>query len=194
LHQNLKILPTRLRLIVNDETPTAQLVESRLHALRQIYAISFLVDAGREANIAKALDDSISYDLENLIEAADRLLIVSASQGSFWVTVTAAMGAPFKSLMNIVHLFYEEGRHAALELAKARTELAKLDVDKKRLDIRTQKVKAMIDLYNKIEKIKDPTVKNQIKAVLSENIIASGNTPPSLPPDDNNVSVTVVLP
>ena len=32
--------PVRLSLIENDEIPTAQLVELRLHALRQLYAIS----------------------------------------------------------------------------------------------------------------------------------------------------------
>src|SRR5271166_2140154 len=59
--------PVRLSLIANNETPTAQLVESRLHALRQIYAISFLIDAGREYDIVKGINASPSSFLHNTL-------------------------------------------------------------------------------------------------------------------------------
>jgi len=173
--------PVRLRLIANGETPTAQLVESRLHALRQLYAFSFLVDAGRENDIANALKNDRSADLDNLIDHANKLFITSASQGSFWLTVRTKTTAAFKSLTNIVPLFYDEGRQAVLERVRANTELTKLDVDKKRFDIQMQRANGLIDLYNKIEKIKDRDVKEQMKAELNKSISASGNTPPALP-------------
>jgi hypothetical protein len=139
--------------------------------LRQIYAISFLIDAGREIDISKATTD----DLEDLIDQADRLFIVSAGQGSFWLTVTAKTAAGFKSMRNIVHLLFDEGRQEVLKRVKANTKLVELDVEKKHLDIYTQKVNTFIDLYNKIEKIKDPIVKEQIKATLGKSVIVFGN-------------------
>lgn len=173
--------PIRLSLIANDETPTAQIVESRLHALRQLYAITFLVDTGRENDIATALKDDSSTDLETLIDYSDRLFIKSASEGSFWLTVTTKTAAAFKGLMNIVPIFYDEGRQAVLERVRANTELTKLDVDKKRFEIQMQRANGLIELYNRLEKIKDPTVKEQLKAELNKSIAASGNTPPALP-------------
>lgn len=92
--------------------------------------MSFLVDAGRENETAQYLVGSSFFDLENLIEPADRLFIVSASQGSFWLTVTGKTAAALKSLLNIVPLFYDEGGQALLERLRANTELIKLDVER----------------------------------------------------------------
>jgi hypothetical protein len=182
LSQNLKFrLPIRLNLIDNNETPTAQLVESRLHALRQIYAIDFLVDAGREIEMAQYVIADSSFDLETLIDHENKLFIVSASEGSFWLTVVAKTEEAFKSLRNIVPLFYDEGRQAVLRRVSANTELIELDVESKHVDVEMKKANGLIDLYNKIEKIKDPLVREQLKAKLTENIIASGNTLPTLP-------------
>ena len=119
--------------------------------------------------------------LENLIEPADRLFIVSASQGSFLLTVAAKTAAAFKILRNIVPLFYDEGRQAVLRRVSANTELIELDVEDKHFDVQMKKANGLIDLYNKVEKIKDPIIKERIKAKLSENIIASGNAIPTLP-------------
>ncbi len=148
----------------------------RIHALRQIYAISLLIDAGRENEIAKAFSENGSVDFESLIDDEDKLFINAASTGSFWLTVTTKSTAAFKSLTNIFPLFYDEGRQAVLERVRANTELVKLDVDKKHLDIQMQKANGLIDLYNKIEKIKDPAVKDLMKAELTKSIAESGHT------------------
>ena len=177
LSQDQNFRPVRLSILGNKELPTAQLVESRLHSLRQIYAISFLIDAGRKIDISNATTD----DLEDLIDPADRLFIVSAGQGSFWLEVTAKTAAGIKSLKNIVPLLLDEGRQAVLERAKANTELAKLEVKKKHLEIDTQKANAVIDIYNRVDEMKDPIVKELFKAKLTESIIASGNLIPILP-------------
>jgi hypothetical protein len=80
LFQYLKILPVRINLITNDETPTAQLVELRLHALRQIYAINCLVNAGKEDDIANAFRTDSAFDLEDLIDTANKLFVISAKR------------------------------------------------------------------------------------------------------------------
>jgi hypothetical protein len=160
LFQYLKILPVRINLITNDETPTAQLVELRLHALRQIYAINCLVNAGKEDDIANAFRTDSAFDLEDLIDTANKLFVISASPGSFWLTVTTRTMAALKNFGNIFPLFYDEGRQAVLERVRANTDLAKLDVDKKRSDIQIQRASGLIDLYIKIEKIKIRLRKN----------------------------------
>jgi hypothetical protein len=137
--------PVRLTLIMNDETPTAQIVESRIRALRQIYAITFLIDAGRESEIATALNSGSPVDLEDLIDTENKLFVKSASEGSFWLTVATKTAAAFKSITRIAPLFFDEGRQAVLERVRANTELTKLDVDKKRLEIHMQKANGLID-------------------------------------------------
>lgn len=174
--------PLRLNIIASSEIPTAELVESRLHAIRQIYAINFLIDAGREGDLVKAISSADStLDLEDLLHADDKLLIKSASTGSFWLTLAAKSTAAWSSLKGIAPLFFDEGRQAVVERVRANTELTKLEVDKKRLEVGMQRANGMIDLYNKIEKIKDPAIKEQMKAELSRNILATGNTLPALP-------------
>jgi hypothetical protein len=173
--------PVRISIIDSEEVPTAVLVESRLHALRQIYAINFLIDAGHEDDLVKAFSAAAPLDLESLLGEEDKLLIKSASTGSFWLTLAAKSTAAWKSLTGIAPLFFEEGRQSVLERVRANTELAKLDVTKKSFDINLQRATALIDLYNKIEKMKDPAVKEKMKAELTRSIEATGNTLLALP-------------
>lgn len=173
--------PVRLSIIADDETPTAELVESRIHALRQIYAINFLIDVGREDDLVKAFLIESPFDLEDLIAEDDKLLIKSASTGSFWLTLAAKSAAAWRSLTGIAPLFFEEGRQAILERVRASTELTKLDVKKKAFDIEYQKANAIVDLYNKIEKIKDNDVKNKLKEKLEKSFDTTGESTPTLP-------------
>jgi hypothetical protein len=48
--------PLRLRILANGETPTAKTVEQRIHSLRQLYALSFLINEGRSGEAAKLLE------------------------------------------------------------------------------------------------------------------------------------------
>jgi len=50
-----EVRPVRLQLVNDDEEPGAALVERRLHSLRQVYAITLLLDAGRQEELAAAL-------------------------------------------------------------------------------------------------------------------------------------------
>ena len=173
--------PLRLKVVSSDETPTAALVEQRLHALRQIYAMSFLIDAGREDAIAKAFSLRGPVDLELILEDDDKLLVKSASSGSFWLTVAAKSSAAWNTLKNIGPLFFDEGRQAIVERARATTELQQIEVDRKRFDTNLHKANSLIDLYQKLEKVKNPQVKHRLQQELNENIKLAGNTPLTLP-------------
>lgn len=175
-----EVAPFRLKIITGDESPTAALVEQRLHALRQIYAISFLVDAGRDDDIAKAFSLSGSIDLESILEEEDKLLIKSASTGSFWLTVVAKSTAAWNTLKGIGPLFFDESRQAIVERTRATTELQKIDVERKRFDTSLHKANSLIDLYKKIEKIKDIGVRDRLLHDLNESMKNSGNTPLTL--------------
>lgn len=173
--------PLRLKIVGGEETPTAALVEQRLHALRQIYAMSFLLDAGREDAIAKAFSLRGTVDLESVLEEEDKLLVKSASTGSFWLTVAAKSAAAWNTLKGIGPLFFDEGRQAIVDRARATTELKQIEVDRTRFDTALHKANCLIDLYKKIEKVKDPQVKGRLLLDLNENIKNAGNTPLTLP-------------
>ena len=104
------------------------------------------------------------YDIESLLNDDDKLLIKSASTGSFWLTLAAKSSAAWSSLKGIAPLFFDEGRQAVIQRVKANTELVKLDVDRKQFDVTAHRVHGFIDIYNKLEKIKDPDDKKRLKA------------------------------
>jgi hypothetical protein len=61
------------------------------------------------------------------------------------------------SLAAVFCVFYREGRQALLERAKARTDLDKLAVREKRMEIESQR----IELIQKVAKIKDPYLREK---------------------------------
>jgi len=128
--------PVRLKIIQDREIPTAIVLEKRIHALRQLYATAFLINAGRTQDLVNTLEQSPSADLEtSLLRERDRLFITAASEGSFWITLLTRTKAAFKTLSLIGPMFYDEGRQALLERLRATTELKKLDVKAKQWQI-----------------------------------------------------------
>ena len=138
--------PVRLQIIPDGETPTASAVEQRIHSLRQLYATAFLINAGRSKEIAATLARNPRADLEQALTQQDRLFIIAASKGTFWLTVVTKTKAAFKSLLYIAPLFYEEGRQAILEHIRANTDLKKLDVRAKEMDLTFQSANKLVDL------------------------------------------------
>jgi hypothetical protein len=108
-------------------------------------------------------------DLEQAVTQENRLFISAASEGTFWLTVLAKTKAAFASLVYIAPLFYEDGRQAILERIRATTDLKKLDVKTKEMDLAAK----IIDLVQKVEKIKDPHVREKVREALSINVGAS---------------------
>jgi hypothetical protein len=168
--------PVKLRIIAQGKTPTAEDVEKRIYSLRQLYAIAFLVNAGRTKEYA-ILRINLSANFEARLNKKDRLFITAASEGSFWITVLAKTGAAFKSLSSILPLFYDEGRQALLERMRATTDLKKLDVQQKEIKVASN----FVDLIGKIDKIKDPEMRTRVQQALSANMSALGKRPLALP-------------
>jgi hypothetical protein len=68
-----EIPPVRLQIMVDDQIPTAEALEKRIHSLRQLYATAFLIEAGRSDETAQALQQNPDIDLEALLKEEDRL-------------------------------------------------------------------------------------------------------------------------
>jgi len=180
--------PVRLQIISDSETPTAEAVEQRIHSLRQLYATAFLINAGRAQEVGEMLTRNPHADLEQALTAQNRLFISAASEGTFWLTVLTKTKAAFKSLLYIAPLFYQEGRQALLENIRATTDLKKLDVKAKEMDLTFQSANRLVDLVQKIEKIKDTQTRQKVRDALSSNAVALGkHLPLSLPkPESKN--------
>jgi hypothetical protein len=172
--------PVRLQVLGESETPSAKAVETRIHALRQLYAATFLINAGRSEEAGNVLESNPEADLEDLLKEQDRLFIAAASEGSFWLTVLTKTGAAFKSLANIVPLFYEEGRQALLQRVRATTDLKKLNVRQKQIKVAGE----LVGLVREIEKIKNPALRQRVQETISSNLSALGKQPLSLPNPD----------
>ena len=174
--------PLRLRILANGETPTAKTVEQRIHSLRQLYALSFLINEGRSGEAAKLLEQNPNADLEDALKPNERLLISAAGEGSFWLTVLAKTKTAFKNLNYIAPLFFEEGRQAIVERVRAGTKLKQLEVQEKEINLSFQSANKVIDLVQKVDKIKDTGTRERVRLALSTNAHALGqHLPPALP-------------
>jgi hypothetical protein len=93
-------------------------------------------------------------------------LVRSVSTGSFWITLLTKTKAAFSTLSLIGPLFYDQGRQALLSRIRATTELKWLEVAQKSNDITLQGADRLIELIQKIEKIKNPTLRAKMHELL----------------------------
>ena len=162
--------PTRLRIVEESAEPSAALVEERLRNLRQAYAIIFALYADREEALAAVLLDNPAADLEmKLLTDEERLILRAAGPGSWWVTVLSKVRGTGTATLNLLSLFYGEGRTMLLERVRAGTALKQEDVEAKRIANNNARVQGAIDLAVKLEKIKDPANREIVKRLLIAN-------------------------
>jgi hypothetical protein len=163
--------PARLRIVEEGEEPSAALVERRLHSLRQVYAIIYLLNAGREEELAAALRENPSLDIEQqLLKDEERLYLQAAGPGSWWVTViTTLKGATSRATLNTLSLLYGEGRTMLLERVRTGTDALKQDTRAKAIANDKAYALAAIEIAQKLEKIKDPDVRKQVQRALYSN-------------------------
>ena len=157
------VSPVRLQLINDGEAPAAALVERRLRGLRQVYAITLMLDAGRGEELATVLLENPDADLEqSLLRDDERLYLQEAGSGSWWVVaLTKLKGAPEKAL-NGLSIFFGEGRSLLLERARAGTQIKIQEAER-------QRDQRIIELAKALAKIKDPSGKAAIQQrLLSE--------------------------
>lgn len=75
------------------------------------------------------------------------------------------------SLASGLGAFWPAGREALLRQLEARTRQQELAVEQKKLDLDTQRARSVIDLVQRIEKIKDAKSREKIRSVLLANDI-----------------------
>jgi hypothetical protein len=174
--------PLRLQIIAKDEMPTARLVEERIHALRQMYALSYLLERNRSQEAADVLEKSTAADLEDRLPPDDRMLISAASEGSFWLTVLTKTKGAFKTLSHIAPLFFEESREAIVRRVRAGTKLKELEAQEKEISLSFQSANKLIDLVKQVDAIKDADTRERVRQALATNAKSLGHhLPPALP-------------
>lgn len=92
--------PVRLEIIGQNETVTAELLERRIHHLRQIYAVALLIDDGREGDLGRVLREHPFADLEHdLVAEEDKLVIRDANPGSLVLSLIAKTKRAYQALL-----------------------------------------------------------------------------------------------
>ncbi len=172
--------PVRIELISDDERVTAELLERRIHALRQVYAMSLLLGDDREKELYARLLENPHADLEaELVSAEDKLLIQEAGPGSLILTVIAKSKRTYQAVLNACALPYAEGRNALLRRVQAETALKELEVENKALDIKLKQAHGVVDVLKKIDSLKDKEAREEIRRSYMGNLSEfSKSTPP----------------
>jgi hypothetical protein len=164
-----------LRIVDSSIDATVALVEKRLNALRYLYSVAYLLEHGLE----EVLEDAVLTEkpIEDLIMEEDDLYLESASTGSIWVTIFTKSQKAYKTLKSSLLLLVPEGRTAvarriAAETARleAETALRELDVKAKEIEVKTKEFNftahqfsTVVELQNKIDKMKNPQVRSTIQ-------------------------------
>lgn len=162
-----EVRPVRLQIINDGEEPNAALVGRRLYNLRQVYAITLLLDTGREKDLADLLLKEPRADLERALLAEDeRLLVQAGGPGTWWITVLTKIGGAPQTALNGLSLIYGKGRTLLLERVQAATEIKKEEATAKALANEKARDQRIIDLAKALEKIKDPEGRAAIQSRL----------------------------
>lgn len=170
------IAPVRLRVIAEGKEASAALVEKRLYAIRQIYAIAYLLNKDQEAVLMRGLNMGGEFDFEELLSIEERLYIQAAGPGSFWVTIASKIAGAGQKALNTLSLIYGEGRELLLRRIRAVTEkmeseaeLERIKVAREKFNLAEQRTSGIIDLINKVERIKDPESRRITKEAMWKN-------------------------
>lgn len=185
-----EIPPLRIQIVPDGEEVTAEKVERRIRFLRQIHAIAMLVNAGRSAELAVLLDRDPGADIEStLIGQEDRLYIISGGPGSFWITLISKSKSAYKTAAALFSVMSDEGRELLLRRIRANTILKELEVEERRFELQKNRVRGMIEVYEKIERIKDERIRKIVNDKFDENLRGLGADGglllPSSPNDKN---------
>jgi hypothetical protein len=170
------IPPLRLQIVSDDEEASAETLERRIRLLRQTYAIGLLVNTGRAEQISDLLSKDPNADIEaSLLNEEEKLYIKSAGPGSFWVTVLIKSKAGYKTAAALFSTFYDEGRELLLRRMRANTVLKELEAEQRRFDLQKKQALGMIEVFDKISKMKDEKASEMIRAAFESNLKALGS-------------------
>jgi hypothetical protein len=79
-----------------------------------------------------------------------------------WKPLTALLMSACRYISVIPCLFYGAGRDALLRSAEARARSLELDVEHKQLEIEMKRATNILDLIQRVEKIKDPKLREKV--------------------------------
>jgi hypothetical protein len=169
-----------------SSSPTAVAIERRIWSLRQLYAIVFLVHAGRTQEIPSGAD-SFDLDLEDMLLSKEEALQISdLGIGSLWTTVRNWTDHGRKAIVTLAAFFISEARENLIRRLRAQTRGEELNTMRKELDLEFDKANKIIDLVHKIERIKDPDERRIVKDLLAKHT-HDLDLPELPPPDDKSI-------
>lgn len=176
--QDLESRHVKFRVATGGGELSARHVETTMRSLRQLHAVSFLVEANR---FEKASSDTLDY--EDLLDPEDRLFVESISAGSIWITLATRSREAFRSIVQIAAIFSDAGRSALIRKVQADASLKELEVDRSALENDLKRANGFVDLISKIERIKNPTVRDRARDAVFANLKnLSNNSYPEIPP------------
>jgi hypothetical protein len=94
------------------------------------------------------------------------LLAEAGEMTNYLIAIPQLCTRAWRGVCHAFCVLYPAGREAIITRAKARTELEILAVEQKRLEIDTQRANTVIDLAQKVEKIKDAQLREAAKAAI----------------------------
>ncbi len=178
-----------------DEQPTAALIERRLWHLRQLYALLFLVHTDSIGLALPSLRKDPDADLEPHIPPEYKLNVRGAGVGTFWIdlvskavkkakqapnaalkAISLLSGEGWNKLMRRVEALTrkteEEARRAKSDAdsAEAGADLKREKVIQERAKTDLAEIKALKEMSDTVEKIKDPVVKKIARRRLRANV------------------------
>jgi hypothetical protein len=164
-------------------------LEKRLRNLRQVYALAFLLNQGRQKELADAIRGNPEADIEHQLLAKDEWLhIQAAGPGSFLATVLSKVrGAGQKSLYAVGVLF-SEGRDLLIDNLRTGNAIKKEELRKNQIANDKAAADAAFDIYKKLNSIKNPKDREEAKHFLLSNTRPLNPKIAGLlpPPDDPN--------
>lgn len=137
-----ELSPLILTLPSETDQPSAGDLENRLHGLRQLYAIVYLLarDDPRLGLLEKLVKEN-SFDIEsNLLEPLERLYIESFAPGSWITTIWAKTKEAKAALTLLAGLVYREGRDNMLRRNMAETRIKEVEAESKEFDLFARKL------------------------------------------------------
>lgn len=149
------------------------LIETKLNALRTLYAIYYLIYDNRHKELQNFILNNPNGDIESsLLKADEQLFIESISYGSWVLTVWAKTQKAYKAIISVAGLAFERGREAFLTKLEADARLKYADADLKETEVRDKQFelgKKQFDyLLEASEKLENSEAKELLKSKLIE--------------------------
>jgi|SRR5580700_770051 hypothetical protein len=185
--------------ILGDAEQTAVEIEDRIHALRQLYATVYLVEAGRAKEITEEVE-KFDIDIESKFLSEDeKLHLYNVTTGSFSALLGSLSELGSKVIDIILGAVLPGGKEQLFRQLRASTESAEADAERKRLenegielDNLQKRIEAaerygtaLVKFGAKVQGIEDSALKERITRLFDANLHAIGAETPK----DFNVKV-----